>query len=409
MRKRIILLNRSRVVLLFLPLMLMAQPVGAPRAMAQSEDQNDQKDPALVLRPAQKRDIADRRIELEVLVTDRNGRPVTGLEAKDFTLLDNKRPQSLTMFDVTAAGSQRADAPVVVILVLDAVNDTFQQTAIARLQVHKFLRQDGGHLPYPTTIAVFSGEGLRIQQRPSVDGNALSELLDHANAGDGLGATASGAYGEVERFQLSVKTLASIAENEVKKPGRKMLIWIGSGWPLLAGTNFASSERDRQRTFDAIVELSTRLREAHIALYAVPLLDAAKGGIPRMPLPTSNTVVAASSAEGPPAPRTISGDRGAVEGSGYREFLEGVKSAKRAEPGNLALQVLAVESGGRALNPSNDVTDQIGKCLADLGSFYTLSFDPPRAEHADEYHELKVLLNQRGLTAHTNTGYYDQP
>ena len=98
-----------------------------------------------------------------------------------------------------------------------------------------------------------------------------------------------------------------------------------------------------------------------------------------------------------------------MQESSYKEFLRGVKSARQADSGNLALQVLAVESGGRVLDPNNDLAGQIADCLADLSAFYTISFDPPHAERADEYHDLKVLVGKPGLTARTNTGYYNRP
>jgi hypothetical protein len=41
--------------------------------------------------------------------------------------------------------------------------------------------------------------------------------------------------------------------------------------------------------------------------------------------------------------------------------------------------------------------------------YYTLSFDPPMTEHADDYHDLKVMVDRPKLTARTNTGYYNQP
>lgn len=45
----------------------------------------------------------------------------------------------------------------------------------------------------------------------------------------------------------------------------------------------------------------------------------------------------------------------------------------------------------------------------EANAFYRLSFDPPRAEHADEYHDLKVQVNQPCATVRTNAGYYNQP
>jgi hypothetical protein len=71
--------------------------------------------------------------------------------------------------------------------------------------------------------------------------------------------------------------------------------------------------------------------------------------------------------------------------------------------------VLAVQSGGSVQGPDNDLTAQINRCFEDARAFYTLSFDSPAAGHANEYHDLKVLVDKPGLTARTSTGYYNQP
>jgi hypothetical protein len=51
----------------------------------------------------------------------------------------------------------------------------------------------------------------------------------------------------------------------------------------------------------------------------------------------------------------------------------------------------------------------IEHCVQSASAFYTVSFDPPRAAHPDEYHALKVQIGTHALSAHPNTGYYDQP
>ena len=71
--------------------------------------------------------------------------------------------------------------------------------------------------------------------------------------------------------------------------------------------------------------------------------------------------------------------------------------------------MLATQSGGRILGPDNNLTGQIDRCIADANVFYRISFNPPAAKHADEYHDLKLLTDKVGLTVRTNTGYYDQP
>jgi hypothetical protein len=93
----------------------------------------------------------------------------------------------------------------------------------------------------------------------------------------------------------------------------------------------------------------------------------------------------------------------------YQNFLKGVRSFKQADTGDLALKVLAVQSGGRILGPDNNLAGQIDQCIADANAFYMLSFDPPPAVLAGAYHDLKVQVSQPGLTARTSTGYYNQP
>lgn len=394
-------------ILLYLPALAAAQQSAVPAAAApQSEAASARKDPVLSLRPPPTPESVSGRIQLDVVVTGKPGTPVSGLKQEDFTLLDNKQARKILAFRAFDETVPAAEKPVEVILVLDTVNATFQQSAFARQQTQKFLSQNGGHLPYPFSIGVLTDEGLRIQPRPSTDGNALNTVLDQESAKINAVGSAAGGYGEIGRFQLSVRTLTAVAENEVKKPGRKMVLWIGPGWPTLVGANYAASPLDRQRYFDAIVELSTRLREAHIALYSISPINPAANAGPRTPPATAMPSV---SAEAPPSPRAMQGVGDTVNEFSYKDFLKGVKSPRQANSGDLALQVLAVGTGGRVLESSNDMAGQIAVCLPDLSAFYTISFDPPRAEHADEYHDLRVQIGKPGFVARTYTGYYNQP
>jgi hypothetical protein len=55
------------------------------------------------------------------------------------------------------------------------------------------------------------------------------------------------------------------------------------------------------------------------------------------------------------------------------------------------------------------MVDPINRILAEANAYYRISFDPPHAAHPDEYHDLKVVVDQPGLTARTRTGYYAEP
>lgn len=346
-------------------------------ATAQSAPKQESADPTLEHRlPPEPKSpvIPEGKIQLDVVVTDQAGKPVVGLQPWDFKILDNDQPRKVMSFRAFDGTAVKPDPPVEVILVIDTVNLPFAQVSFARQQLEQFLQQNGGHLQQPVTIGLFTDTGVRMQSLPSTDGNALVSIVSGIKGSVRTLDSAMGADGMVQRFQLSVTNIATIAENETLKPGRKLLIWVGPGWPMLNRPDISYSERSQKLWFDSIVELSTRLREARIAVYSVSPVSATN----------ENTFV-------------------------YQSFLKGVSTFRQADSGNLSLKVLATQTGGEVFGPGNDLVGQINRCVDDANAFYRISFDPPAAAHADEYHALKVTVDKPGTTVRTNTGYYNQP
>jgi VWFA-related protein len=313
------------------------------------------------------------RITLDVVVTDKSGTPVSGLELKDFTLLDNKLPAKILSFQAIDGTVLKPGPRVEVAIVIDAVNLPFGQVAIERQQIVGFLQQNGGHLAEPTTVYVMTDSGVTSSGRPTLDGNALAEATNKLDIGLRTTGQSAGAWGAIQRMGFSLHGFTTIASSEAKKPGRKLLIWAGPGWPMLNGLHYQTDAKGQQQVFNTIVELSDKLRQARISVYSV-----ARG------MPGINTFL-------------------------YQDYLKGVKAAEKAESANLALKVLSVQSGGRVMVPDNDMTGQIDRCIRDATAFYTISFDPPRADRANEYHDLKIEVDKPGLTPLTKSGYYGQP
>jgi VWFA-related protein len=317
---------------------------------------------------------APTRISLDVLVTGKDGKPVGELEPSDFSLLDNNEARKILSFRRTdGIVGNRVDPPVEVIIVLDSVNMAYQAVTQLRLQLLRFLRQNGGKLAQPVSVFVYGSDGLHVQPAPSKDGNALAAMMETSVGTVRSRATAAGDYGLAEQFTSSLQTLKGIAENEARKPGRKVLIWLGNGWPLLDSPKFIKSTDGERQYFQSIVDVSKKLREARIAVYGIYTLNSAS-------------------------------DQFLYEG-----YLKPVKDFHKADAGNLSMQVLARQTGGRVLGPSNDIAGAIDDCIGDIGAYYTLVIAAPQAAGANEYHELKVTVDQPGLTGRTSTGYYNQP
>jgi VWFA-related protein len=338
-----------------------------------------------------------------VFVTDASGKPVTDLKQEDFTLLDNGQPRTFASFR-PVKGSVGI-APVRVVLMLDAVNNSPRDITADVKGIEQFLKQSQAQLTYPTSIAFLSGSGARVGQSSRDRDALISELrartkdihqFDCTDTGGGsqqvfttinLGTGTSVLDGvhpddksgcQNQRFRRSVSELTRFATQQEDTLGRVLLIWIGRGWPLLLDREFRSDSRAiQQNFFDNLVLISTALREAQVTLDAVFSPDLYR----RVELRSDHD----------------------------NAFFNGVPTEDQVTASSLGLQVLAHQSGGLVLTESKDLASEISKCVADAESYYVLSFDTPAAGKPGEFHSLEVNANQPGLKVRTNTGYYAQP
>ncbi len=313
-------------------------------------------------------------IKLDVVVTDKKGQLVAGLEPKDFTLLDNEQPQNILSFQAVDGKTTKPDPPVEVILVIDTMNLPISQVPLAKSEAEKFLRRNHGHLTQPVSLYLLSSAGLSSMPGPSIDGNALADeiargrelpVIRLAPIHVGVGFLADErnfASPQLADYvtQNSLRPLGFIVLEERRRPGRKLLFWMSPGWKLGSGTD---------KSFDRVTELSTRVREARIAIWIWPYPD-----------------------------------------SDYSYERAPVKSHKDdVRAFDNALDVLALHSGGGRLNTSTYLAEMIGKCIDEESVSYTLSFDTPLTNEVDDYHDLKVVMSKPDLMARTIAGYYNEP
>jgi VWFA-related protein len=313
---------------------------------------------------------SERRVTLDVQVTDASGKALSGLGQQDVTLLDNGQPRTVTSFrEISGAGEP---APAEAILLLDTMNASFQDVVIERQGIEAFLRQNGGRLALPVSIVFLADTGVKLN-KASQDGNSSADDLKKLPTPMRVLGSAQGAEGAQDRSQRSIRAVQLLSTYEATRPGRKLLIWIGPGWPLLSRSTAGLSAQSQRTYFNSIVDTTTALRSAHITLYSVPPLNLAQvdGQNPLM----------------------------------YETYLKGVENPAQADSTNLALQVLAVHSGGLVLSKSGDLAGQIARCIADGRDYYEIRFDAADEEDI-RYHALQVKLNRTGAAARTSTEYY---
>jgi VWFA-related protein len=312
---------------------------------------------------------ASHTISLNVMVTGAGGSLVGGLTQQDFTVLDKKIPRPAITFE------EMVKKPAEVLVVIDAVNTPTTAVAYQRDQIVKFLRSNGGRLAHPTSFAVLTDRNVQTFNGTSTDGNALADALEHYEIGLRDIRRSSGIYGGEDQLAISLTALRNIIAYQAKLPGRKLVLWVSPGWPLLSGPGVEVSRKQEQQIFENVVDLSTQLREADITLYAVDTWG-------------------------------VGESLGRV--SYYQDFLKGVSKPEQVQLGNLGLQVLAVQSGGLALN-SNGATEMLQRCEADADDYYRITFEPAPSEQPNEYHPLEIRVAKPGLTVRASQGYYSQP
>jgi VWFA-related protein len=310
------------------------------------------------------------RISLEVEVTDKQGHHLNGLQAQDFTLLDNKQPTKVLDFREFDSHNSATD-PTHVIIVIDTINTDFEAVAREREQLGQFLKQDGGRLAHPTALAVLTEKGIQIQKSSTTDGNVLLSSLDKSNAGLRIEGRSAGFYGAADRLQWSLGQLTEFAAYEGTQPGRKLAFFLSPGWPLLPWSSEDATQKERQWTFNAVVALSNGLRQAHVVLYALDPFE----------LGRTNPFF-------------------------YQTYLKGVPDMNHAEYGDLSLQVLAAHSGGLVEVSGMDVFGEINTAIRDANSYYMLTFEAPTTNSGSVYHDLHLQVDKPGTTVCTTSGYY---
>ena len=286
-------------------------------------------------------------MKLDVVVTDQQGRSVAGLGERDLTLLDNGQPRDIVTFRAFDGEASKPDPPVEVILVIDEVDLPAVFLNDVKQAAQKFLLQNGGHLTQPTMVYRISNDGLFASAQPSKDGNALaSEVAERKEPrtiwnSDELGKTIRKTLYPNDLRSLSntgwtelphpLIALGSIAIEERRTPERKLLFWFGNGWPIKQVSRW-------QHLFDTVTELSTRLREARIGVWVNDFWR-----------------------------------RTGEDAFKYEDFVAGVTSEKSLTFENVALQVLAVQSGGGMLRGVGDAADLVIQQVAQENTFYAIT------------------------------------
>ena len=332
--------------------------------------------------------ISTRIVVLDVVVTDKQGKVVTqSLTKDDFTIVEDRVPQTIRSFDAPAAhampegvvvnGSEDlkkiADAPVR-LLVLDELNTRFEDIAFARNAMVKYLEAQPVVLKQPTVLLLASNTRFHqlhdyTQNRDELVAQIKHHMPEYPTkmmAGRGGGVA-------VERMVQTLAALEQISQASIGTPGRKNVIWVGAGFPSadLVGLD----DKTAATIMAAVKQCTDTLLAARITMYTIN--------------PTLNSTVTLDV--------TTPDD------------LTMAETANGGEPylGSVQFVTFAPATGGRSFLSRNDLNNEIAEGIAQGNNYYTLAYAPTnKADGDQEYRNVVIVMRNKNLHATTRNGYY---
>ncbi|MGB6973646.1 MAG: VWA domain-containing protein [Terracidiphilus sp.] len=352
-----------------------------------------------------------RRVPVDVVVTDKNGNPVTGLKERDFHVKEDRRPQRVLSFDYYDGQVMRyvpgkmpllpvntfVDLPQqpergpLYILYYDMVNTPMTQQMQARNQLLDFI----DHAQPGTRFALFVNmAGLHLIQGFTSDHALLREAI--LRKGPGPHVPEVFIYGENYGFEdagAALSNLKFIAEYMNGIPGKKNLLWLASEFPIPVGPTMSGHNSDTGvgggfssstiQINDLTYLLSTAIKETYAAL------EASRVAVNPVNL---NGVMSG----GGVTLNQTSDESGLSAGDTITEYKHE--------------DAIAAATGGHAYHSNNKLKELLDEAVDNGSSYYSLSYEPTNTLYDGRERHIEVTLGKKNeYTLSYRTLYYAVP
>ena len=326
-------------------------------------------------------------VQLSVIVTDREGNPVSGLTEDDFEILEGGKPRPITTFSAVNIPIERRETTLAEVDVLS--NDgppgrlyviaLDQMSSVSALRAHAILRRfiEEYFGPNDTAAVVLTTGGRRESGQEFTSNPRL--LIDAINKFDGglvdmtEGLREKNFIGDFKNLMQFMATL---------RGGRKAVIFLSESIPVDAydvvdkggrgfGGLFSFSDVDT----DWVEALSFATRN-NIAVYPVD---------PR----GLTTGVSGESEDGSTSPIQASLD-----------------DRIRSLDDRIILGGLAAVTGGFALIGSNNYAGAFERLVRENSTYYLLAFNSGIEQRDGRYVRLEVRVKRPGLQVRSTDGYF---
>jgi VWFA-related protein len=355
-------------------------------------------------------------VEVDAVVTDAQGNPVTNLTIDDFEVREDGRPQKVTTFSPINIPIERAARPLfanapiepdvqtntaaegrIYMIVLDDLHTTFTTTPRVKAALRNFIEQDFGTNDLAAVVFTsgmqsgteftnsrrqllaaidrFSGRNLRPEALAIEEafGNSLS---------DDRPADIPGDPDEQERAYNARTTLTQIRKlaefMESIRGRRKTLLLISEGISYDIYDVFGNTSAGL--IMDLARDAAAAATRGNVSIFAID---------PRGLTAFDETIELGSS------PSDVS----------QSEFNLNARLQQSLRIAQQSLQTLADETGGFAFVNRNDIAGAFQRVVRENSSYYVLGYNPTNDRRDGRFRRLQVQVKRPGLQVRARRGY----
>jgi VWFA-related protein len=352
-------------------------------------------------------------VQVDAVVTDAKGIPVTDLTADDFEILQDGRPQRIRNFEfvrlsaapVTPAAARGAGVPLptsrkslradqvrrTIALVVDDIGLSFESTVRSREAMKKWI--DNGMQPGDLVSIVRTNSAMGAIQQFTDNKQLLYQALKNVKYQPGrIGVDSSAALSmsEVSVFEkelangyltASINAIRYVVAGLREIPGRKSIILFAENMSLTALDTQRQSIEDRLRL------LTDEANRSSVVIHAID---------PRGVMFTGFT---------------------ASDGFQGADAALAAAAGARAEAYNSSQDgmVLLTQRTGGLFYSNNDIAGSLKREISDGDGYYLMgyqpslgTFDPPSGAKP-RFHSIAVRLTKPGLRVRSRTGFFGTP
>lgn len=386
---------------------------------------------------------------VDVVVTEK-GKPIQGLAANQFHILENGKDQRITVFEEHhATDAQQAsqipalppntftNAPrfaltsAVNVVLLDALNTPTPDQAYVRQEMLDYVR----HIPPGPRIAVFTlASRLRMIEGFTTDASRVADafkstgpqqspILDSANdqtdvnnMAVNMSSVDNGALqqfaNDTESFRLDLRVdmtleaLSQLGRYLSTIPGRKNLVWFSGSFPLQldpdpaqSPTMSANAGASQLDPFSSMRDYAEQVRQtdalltaARVAVYPVD----ARGLVNLDSVDASRDFASPLGVPGGPSTRNTP----AFARKADSAFLQ------RTTNEHQAMKQIAEDTGGTPFYDTNNLKDAVGKSIANGANYYTIGYVPNIHSNDGSFRPVEVRLDDAKYQLAYRRGYY---